>query len=355
MIQRFSVPIHKVAQLIPTCLEVQRVLDSERVRSICEYQRDRLKRTGSFLFLGEFIFGTDDTQSYTDITQANHLVVLDGQHRLEATRNLHFFQPDYMLSCALVRLSPQFTSADAFALINKSVPVPDYVIATIHDASRRKTLEDIGVLFRKAYKSFVSKSATPRRPNLNVDKFLDRMANSPILLENFTSASSLMRYVEWNNVRLSGADNRITDLAKRKANNKSVHPCYLTADPDYSWMSDGRLMREYNSNIMTIGSHEREDNNTTVQTHAKRPRIPASVRNVCWINAFGQAMEGVCLCCKTVRITKMDFHAGHVVPHSRGGLATPNNLRPICATCNTSMGDRLMHEYIDAHFPSSAM
>lgn len=40
------------------------------------------------------------------------------------------------------------------------------------------------------------------------------------------------------------------------------------------------------------------------------------------------------------RISPFDFHVGHNVPHAHGGSLDLNNLRPICAKCNLSMGDR---------------
>ena len=35
-----------------------------------------------------------------------------------------------------------------------------------------------------------------------------------------------------------------------------------------------------------------------------------------------------------------DFQSGHNIPESKGGALTIDNLYPLCARCNTSMGDR---------------
>jgi hypothetical protein len=34
-----------------------------------------------------------------------------------------------------------------------------------------------------------------------------------------------------------------------------------------------------------------------------------------------------------------DYHVGHNIPESRGGATNINNLKPICARCNLSMGN----------------
>lgn len=38
-------------------------------------------------------------------------------------------------------------------------------------------------------------------------------------------------------------------------------------------------------------------------------------------------------------------HIDHVIPLSRGGANWPANLRPACASCNTSKGDRTLREW----------
>jgi 5-methylcytosine-specific restriction endonuclease McrA len=40
------------------------------------------------------------------------------------------------------------------------------------------------------------------------------------------------------------------------------------------------------------------------------------------------------------------FDVGHVIAEKNGGTATIVNLRPICSSCNTSMGTRDMRDYV---------
>ena len=73
----------------------------------------------------------------------------------------------------------------------------------------------------------------------------------------------------------------------------------------------------------------------------RKAKIPAAVQEAIWITKMGKVFEGKCLTtwCPNI-ITVFDFHAGHDIPESKGGSISPDNLYPICARCNQSMGDR---------------
>jgi 5-methylcytosine-specific restriction endonuclease McrA len=77
----------------------------------------------------------------------------------------------------------------------------------------------------------------------------------------------------------------------------------------------------------------------------KRKQIPQPVRELIWRLYLGNSLDGVCYCCNSpIKFTS--FHAGHVIPDSAGGPATVDNLRPICASCNLSMGTMAMDDYV---------
>jgi len=46
----------------------------------------------------------------------------------------------------------------------------------------------------------------------------------------------------------------------------------------------------------------------------------------------------------------MTFHCGHIVSHANGGSMHIDNLRPICASCNLSMGTQNMNEFRQQFF-----
>lgn len=80
----------------------------------------------------------------------------------------------------------------------------------------------------------------------------------------------------------------------------------------------------------------------------KRRNIPSKIRNLTWRTYIGDSMDGRCWCCDDA-ISIEKWHAGHVLPASKGGPATVDNLRPLCAGCNLSMSNKHMADYIRAH------
>lgn len=71
-----------------------------------------------------------------------------------------------------------------------------------------------------------------------------------------------------------------------------------------------------------------------------KAKIPKAVREQVWRTWVGRKFEHKCLVswCENI-ITVFDFETGHNIPESKGGTLAIDNLRPICAKCNRSMGD----------------
>jgi len=73
----------------------------------------------------------------------------------------------------------------------------------------------------------------------------------------------------------------------------------------------------------------------------KKKTIPKSLKENVWVKWVGESYSAKCYIewCKN-KITPFTFEAGHDIPESKGGKTCIENLRPICASCNKSMGDR---------------
>lgn len=81
-----------------------------------------------------------------------------------------------------------------------------------------------------------------------------------------------------------------------------------------------------------------------------RKQLPASVRNSVWNHYIGEDInKHRCLCCKKVLIHNRQFDVGHVISVKEGGTDEINNLRPICAPCNHSMGSKNMIEFVKTY------
>lgn len=54
-----------------------------------------------------------------------------------------------------------------------------------------------------------------------------------------------------------------------------------------------------------------------------------------------------CLCCKIQDIYQASFSCGHIISEFNGGELKLDNLKPICTSCNSSMGTKNMNNYIE--------
>ena len=52
------------------------------------------------------------------------------------------------------------------------------------------------------------------------------------------------------------------------------------------------------------------------------------------------------MCCQVTDITQMSFNCGHIIAEYNGGETIVSNLKPICQSCNSSMGTQNMTDYM---------
>ena len=76
-----------------------------------------------------------------------------------------------------------------------------------------------------------------------------------------------------------------------------------------------------------------------------RPIITSDFREMIWRDNIGIG-NAKCLCCLKEPITRNNHHLGHIIPLVKSGLTNRYNLLPICGHCNTSMGPKIMYEYM---------
>lgn len=84
-------------------------------------------------------------------------------------------------------------------------------------------------------------------------------------------------------------------------------------------------------------------------SHKKRTSCPKSVKEAVWRDYFGNRMTGKCYACRK-RINFTDFEVGHNKAASKGGSWNLQNLRPICRTCNRSMGTMAIETFKKKYF-----
>ena len=79
----------------------------------------------------------------------------------------------------------------------------------------------------------------------------------------------------------------------------------------------------------------------------KKKSIPLPLKKLVWNKYIGEEIgKAKCICCKLTDITQLSFSCGHIIPESKGGKLILDNLKPICQSCNSSMGTNNMNDYI---------
>jgi hypothetical protein len=87
----------------------------------------------------------------------------------------------------------------------------------------------------------------------------------------------------------------------------------------------------------------------------RKQRIPKTLKRAVWDTYVGvDKGTAPCLCCERTSIRQLEFHCGHVISEARGGTTTVENMRPICAQCNLSMGTQNLFDFKARYFPASA-
>lgn len=97
---------------------------------------------------------------------------------------------------------------------------------------------------------------------------------------------------------------------------------------------------------------EKKIKELTYKTPVKKTRksIPKSVKDKVWDTYIGKEKGiGKCYCCQE-EIDSKKFDCGHIEAVANGGSNTVENLKPICATCNKSMGTQNLEEFKNQYF-----
>jgi isopentenyl diphosphate isomerase/L-lactate dehydrogenase-like FMN-dependent dehydrogenase len=91
---------------------------------------------------------------------------------------------------------------------------------------------------------------------------------------------------------------------------------------------------------------------SNLNEHPKKGKaIPAKIKAAVWKNHFAMSIKGTCFCCKSELDALHSWHAGHIVARSKGGLDIASNLRPVCGSCNQSMGAENMDAFKARFYP----
>jgi len=314
--------------------ELQRETNIEVINEIIEHQMSFFNKTKSFCFIGEL----------TLITQDGIYYIIDGQHRYEAMKKIYNKCPFYKISINLIKPDYNLTIENAFQLLNKSKPVPEYVIENTTNILKKVKIDHFKKLFQSKYKVYISKSEHPRKPNINIDMLLNKINKSYLInCEIIVDGNDIFEYMEYVNViywkYLDTKYNEKCIEKVDKVDKVDKHVLYICNDIENDiWLNNKNWIDEYHENKNKINNNE--------QILNKRKKISQKERKIVWEKDFKDKEKGICKVRNKVEININTFHCGHIVSHKNGGETTFENLKPICVICNNKMGSMNLYEYM---------
>ena len=331
-----SIDISEIAKLELHIPSVQRLEYKDKIIDIVNYQEEYFKENKCFNFLGLINICLFDDKFY----------IIDGQHRYKSITKL--FSMGYRnepISIEIVIVKSLEELRKNYELLNKNTPLPEFEFGVptdneIHNEVLEYFLERYGELFSRKMKV--------RRPNISRIKFeeaIDFLRNEL----KTTNAQTLIKQIEKENENLANWDPmnfpKINTLSNSE---KTLENCetwkfYLgmfffnSQSYCYDWVES--IVRNETGKIL----HK-------VPVKRRKKTIPASIKKQSWDKYIGKELgTAKCYCCKYNIISKNDFHAGHYISEKNGGEVKVENIRPICADCNLSMGSTNMDVFMEKY------
>jgi hypothetical protein len=103
------------------------------------------------------------------------------------------------------------------------------------------------------------------------------------------------------------------------------------------------------ANLVKVAQQPKELKTKEKKAVSKKNPISKTLRRLVWNSHIGESIgKANCLCCGITSITQLNFECGHIVSESNGGNTHVSNLKPICSSCNKSMGKTNMDEFMKA-------
>lgn len=298
------------------CPDFQRLLDPKIIEEIEEEHKNNSYNT----ILLEIGYLNDE------------YYLLDGQHRYQAIKKMN--NKKYELTIHLHKLDTYEELKKLFFLINKNTIIPDDWIFIDNHTNIKIHLKEIFGL--KIFNQTLKNTKKPFKPNISKQKLNDLIVE--LYKENFkiTSKHIFLLNEYYKNLNpenfpcTSGKSNEeYLEICKKK------YQCFIGMviqnRDNYDILIDD-LKKIYNKEDIEIKTY----NNI-------KKKIPSNVRENVWkkylieTNQITNEIKCPISFCNKM-IDSFNFECGHIISDYNKGKISLDNLRPICSSCNKSMG-----------------
>jgi 5-methylcytosine-specific restriction endonuclease McrA len=237
-----------------------------------------------------------------------NLYILDGQHRFFAYKRYYTTYCQDFKIVYVVKLCSKEECREFFRRLNDNYQLHSLILDDLD------TIEKLKDHIKQKYNKHISNSEFPRFPNINLDQVCNYM--KPFIANSIDNDRDIVEIFEELN------RDSLLSLNKEDIDKCNVAP----------------------KQKLYIGAVFRKN-----EIEEKRKSIPKKVRDLLWVNKFGESYEGLCVCCNS-KIKIVEFHAGHIISLKNGGSNDITNLEPICIGCNLSCGSQNLYTFKNKYF-----
>ena len=272
----------------------------------------------------------------------NKFYIIDGQHRVEMAiilcKEYHKYREQMII--AYYKLKNQTEALKLFNEINiDSKKNQNYINLNTFN---QLVINEFRILLKNTYKSHFSKKKSEKGRVKCIEEFVDEL-HSINFFKNKSSSVAFERLLKLNNEFY----NSLYDVIF--INNSYVSLLYKN---EINHISNKIVFTIKNNNFIKFVKDQDIKPNHIWKKGKKR--ITARIKKLVWNKEFRDKDVGKCpisFCNNKITCNKFKsnyiglFHAGHITSEFNGGKVEVNNLRPICSSCNSSMGTNNWQEY----------
>jgi hypothetical protein len=263
--------------------------------------------------------------------------IIDGQHRLEAIRKINI-DPELKIPVIITKFKTTQEFNIKFSLINDTLPLSETCVYKQNNFEskeeferKRKIIEETFTYFCEKYEFYFKiRNKRLSRPFIDCNDFQDDLKMCGVIKKyNIQTSNELI--------------DKINTLNK---NYEDVYCGFLKTPERITGLK--KIIEQGEDKFLFLGleknwAQELAGNN--IKDTLKKDAIKKYIRDKVWELYIGKEKESICICCNE-KITKRNYHCGHIISDKNGGYINVYNLRPICMGCNTSMGEQNMFDYM---------
>ena len=286
---------------------------------------------------------------YIESEITDKLYVIDGQHRIKAIEKILDLQRDIQIEVydkkieiIIIKFDTMLSMRSHFLDININSniePIYKYFDDEIIKSTILKLKNHLKTQYPESFRRLLKKSDTNH--NYHIDEFIRLFI--PEEVKNLYD----LKNEDYGNVNVLIDKMMVANLmVKQKIYSyqiSNIRKLYMT-DREYEKCYENSFYLAYD-NIDAINFMLEQSDDVNIEVIFKtKHKISTKMKKDVWTKRNRLSMIGKCYVC-TDKISFDNFHCGHIIAESNGGKLSLDNLEPICANCNLTMGTENLLEY----------